>query len=88
MTVSSSALSSISDQRWDERVAHEVRHQEIIEASFDRAEAYERLGDFAHALQWLDRAAALSGGMPEAYRARRERWARADAVRPRPGSGE
>ena len=75
---------SIDDQGWDERVAREVRHQELIEASFDRAEAYERLGDFEHALEWLDRAAALSGGLPPAYRAQRARWARAAAVQPRP----
>jgi hypothetical protein len=68
-------------------VAREVRHQEVIEASFDRAEAYERLGDFEHAVEWLDRAAEISGGLPAAYRARRERWARADAVRLRPGRG-
>jgi hypothetical protein len=64
-----------------------VRHQEVIDASFDRAEAYERLGDFEHALEWLDRATEVSGGLPAAYRARRERWARAAAVRLRPGCG-
>jgi tetratricopeptide (TPR) repeat protein len=78
----------INDQRWDERIAREVRHQEVIEASFDRAEAYERLGDFEHALEWLDRAAALSGGLPAAFRARRARWARAAAVRPGPAGGD
>jgi tetratricopeptide (TPR) repeat protein len=71
----------------DERVAREVRHQELIEASFDRAEAYEHLGDFEHALEWLDRAAKLSGGLPAAYRARRARWERAAAVRLRPIRG-
>jgi hypothetical protein len=60
----------------DERVAREVRHQEVIEASFDRAEAYARLGDFDLATEWLDRAAAVSGGLPPAYRAQRARWAR------------
>ena len=77
-----------NDRRWDERVAREVRHQEVIEASFDRADAYARLGDFEHALEWLDRAAAVSGGLPPAYRARRARWARAAAVRPRPAGGD
>jgi tetratricopeptide (TPR) repeat protein len=77
----------IDDREWDERIAHEVRHQELIEASFDRAEAYERLGDFELALEWLDRAAALSGGLPAAYRARRVRCARAAAWRPRPAGG-
>ena len=56
------------DRRWDERVAREVRHQEVIEASFDRADAYAPLGDVEHALEWLDRAAAVSGGLPPAYR--------------------
>jgi tetratricopeptide (TPR) repeat protein len=79
---------SISDRGWDERVGREVRHQEVIEASFDRAEAYERLGDFEHALEWLDRAAEVSGGLPAEYRARRARCARAAAVRLRPGRGD
>jgi hypothetical protein len=72
---------SIDDREWDERVAHEVRHQEVIEASFDRAEAYARVGDFEQALEWLDRTATLSGGLPPAYRARRARWALNTAVR-------
>ena len=72
------------DREWDARIAREVQHQEVIEASFDRAEAYGRLGDFEHALQWLDRAAVASGGLPSAYRAQRARWARAAALRPRP----
>ena len=61
----------------DERVAGETRHQEVVEASFDRAEAYGGLGDFEHALEWLDRAAALGGGLPLAYGVKRARWARA-----------
>jgi tetratricopeptide (TPR) repeat protein len=73
---------------WDERVAHEVRHQKVIEATFDRAEAYERLGDFEHALEWLDRAAALCNGLPPAYRSRRAWWARAVARGPRPAAGD
>jgi hypothetical protein len=72
---------SLEDREWDERVAHEVRHQEVIEASFDRAEAYARVGDFEQALEWLDRTATLSGGLPPAYRARRARWALSTAVR-------
>jgi hypothetical protein len=70
------------DREWDERVAREVRHQEVIEARFDRAEAYARLGDFARAVEWLDRAATASGGLPPAYRAERARWVRTTAVRP------
>jgi hypothetical protein len=72
------------DREWDQRTAREVRHQEVIEASFDRAEAYGRVGDFEHALEWLDRATALSGSLPTGYRAQRARWARAAALRPRP----
>jgi hypothetical protein len=70
-----------------ERVAREVRHQEVIEASFDRAEAYARLGDFDRAVEWLDRAATASGGLPPAYRAQRARWVRTTAVRPRQTGG-
>jgi hypothetical protein len=79
---------AIDQEGWDERVAREVRHQEVIEASFDRAEAHARLGDFEHALEWLDRAAALSGGLPAGYAAQRARWARAPASRPQPTAGD
>jgi tetratricopeptide (TPR) repeat protein len=79
---------SIDDGGWDDRVAREVRHQEVIEASFDRAEAYARLGDFERALEWLDRAAALSGGLPAGYRARRARWARVATPRAQPAAGD
>jgi Tetratricopeptide repeat len=71
------------DREWDERVSREARHQELIEATFDRAEAFERLGDFDQAVAWLDRAAAISGDLPPAYRARRARWARAVSGTPR-----
>jgi len=60
----------------------------VIEASVDRAEAYARLGDFEHALEWLDRATAVSGGLPAAYRAQHAGWARAAALRPRPAAGD
>jgi hypothetical protein len=79
---------TIDDRGWDERIAREARHQEVIEASFDRAEAYERLGDFEHALEWLDRVAALAGGLSPAYRAQRARCERSAAVRPQAGGGE
>ncbi len=61
---------------------------ELVEASLERAEAYERLGDFERALEWLNRAAALNDGLPTAYQAKRARWARAAACRPRPASGD
>jgi tetratricopeptide (TPR) repeat protein len=78
---------SPDDREWDGRVAREVRHQEVIEASFDRAEAYARVGDFEQALEWLDRAATLSGGLPRAYRALRARWALSTAMRLMPTGG-
>jgi hypothetical protein len=78
----------LDDREWQKHVAREARHQEVIEASFDRAEAYARVGDLAQAVAWLDRAATLSGGLPPAYRARRARWALSTAVRLRPTGGD
>jgi hypothetical protein len=76
----------LDDREWDGRVAREVRHQEVIEASFDRAEAYARVGDFDRAVEWLDRAVTASGGLPPIYRAHRARWVRTTGLRPwRPG---
>jgi len=63
-------------------------HEDVIEASFDRAAAYERLGDFEHALEWLDRAARISGDLPPAYRALRDRCIRAEGLRLRPRGRE
>jgi hypothetical protein len=79
---------SFDDREWDQRVAREVRHQEVIEASFDRADAYARVGDFEQALEWLDRAATLSGGLSRTYRSRRARWTVRTAVRLRPTGGD
>jgi hypothetical protein len=78
----------LDDRNWDDLVAREVRHQEIIEASFDRADAYARLGDFEHALEWLDRAATVSGGLPPGYCAQRKRWDRTRVVRPMRTGGD
>ena len=64
------------DRAWDRQVALEVRHQEVIEATFDRAEAYARLGDFKRAVEWLDRAATVGGELPATYRAKRAGWIR------------
>jgi hypothetical protein len=61
---------------WDERVTIEARRQRLIEAAFDRADAYARLGEHRHALDWLDRADALSGGLSPTYRAARTRLTR------------
>jgi hypothetical protein len=79
---------SLDDLEWRERVAREVRHELVIEASFDRAEACARLRDFEHALEWLDHAAAVSGGLTPAYRTQRAHWVRAAAVRRMPAGGE
>jgi tetratricopeptide (TPR) repeat protein len=83
-----SSWASIAPDGTGERVADEARHQELIEATFDRAEAYERLGDFERALEWLDRAAALGGDLPPAYRSRRALWARATARRSWAAAGD
>jgi hypothetical protein len=61
----------------------DAKHRELVQATFDRAEAYARLGDFEHAVEWLDRAAALGGGLPPPYRLLRARWNRTPALRPR-----
>ena len=61
---------------WDARVAREASYEARIEAAFDRAERCERLGDYERALEWLDRAEDLGGGLTPAYSAQRARWAR------------
>jgi hypothetical protein len=66
---------SLCDQEWDERVAREVEHQARIEIAFDRADTLDRLGDFERALEWLDEADVLSGGLSPTYRAKRVRLA-------------
>ena len=78
----------LDDREWRRHVAREARHQEMIEASFDRAEGYALVGDFEQAVEWLDRAATLSGGLPPAYRARRARWTLSTALRHRPTGGD
>jgi hypothetical protein len=62
---------------WDERVAREAEHQARIEAAFDRSDAFDRLGYPALALEWLDCAEALGGGLPPLYRAKRARLTQA-----------
>jgi hypothetical protein len=69
-------------QEWDRRVACEAEHQARIEAAFDRADAFDRLGDVELALDWLDQAGELSGGLTPAYRAKRLRLGR-ERARPR-----
>jgi hypothetical protein len=69
-------------QQWDRRVAREADHQAPIEAAFDWADAFDRLGDIELALEWLDKPGALSGGLPPTYRAKRRRLGR-EVARPR-----
>jgi hypothetical protein len=66
---------------WDEHVAHEAEHQARIEVAFDRSDAFDRLGYPALALEWLDAAEALGGGLPPLYRAKRAHLARAIELR-------
>ena len=67
---------SPDSKEWDRRVARESEHQARIEAAFDRADAFDRLGDLELALEWLDEADALSGGLTPSYRAKRLRLGR------------
>jgi len=76
VSIPSAGPSSPESRLWDERVAIEARRQRLIEAAFDRSDAYARLGDDRHALDWLDRAEALSGGLSPAYRLARTRLTR------------
>jgi hypothetical protein len=77
MSMSSPMWRSTEAREWDRRVAREVDHQARIEAAFDRADAFDRLGAVQLALEWLDEASALSGGLTPSYRAKRlrlDRW--------------
>jgi hypothetical protein len=60
-------------QEWDPRVAREVARQAGIEAAVGRADAFDRVGDAELALEWLDKADALSGGLTATYREKRLR---------------
>ena len=71
MSISSQRQPSRLTEDWDALVAREVARQNQIEAVFDRADACERAGQFQPALDWLDRAGDLSGGLSSACRAQR-----------------
>ena len=61
---------AFDDREWDERLAREVRHQKVIEATFDRAEAYARVGDSSRRLNGstaLPRSAAACPGRTALY---------------------
>jgi hypothetical protein len=59
---------------WDARVAREARHEALIEAAFDQAEAHASAGNLERALESLSDAEDLAGGLPDAYLDRRRRW--------------
>lgn len=61
---------------WDALVARKVARHGEIEAALDRADAYERLGEYQLAVKWLDLASELSGGLSRANGAQRARLAR------------
>jgi hypothetical protein len=76
MSISPLRSPSWAADSWDTLVAREVRRQGDIEAAFDRADACERFGNLRPALEWLDRACELSGGLSPVCRAQRARLAR------------
>jgi len=61
---------------WDALIAREAVRQREIEAAFDRADACERAGDLQLALEWLDLAGELSGGLSPECRTQRAHLAR------------
>jgi hypothetical protein len=71
MSISSQQSPPWATDDWDAVVEREVARQGAIEAAFARAEACASEGAFRRALEWLDRASELSGGLSEAYRAQR-----------------
>jgi hypothetical protein len=77
MSISSQRQSSWVTDDWDALVAREVARQNQIETVFDRADACERAGQFRLALEWLDRAGELSGGLSTVCRAQRAGLVRA-----------
>jgi hypothetical protein len=77
MSISSSERSpSAGAGSWSERVARQMKLQADIEATLDQADACQRRGDFEHALECLDRASALGGGLSSECLAQRARCLR------------
>jgi hypothetical protein len=70
---------------WQTQLSRDIEHRKRIEDAFDRAEAYQLMGDVELALAWLDTAGALSGGLPPEAHEQRARWARELADRRMPG---
>lgn len=73
MSLSSQHPSSWATHDWDVLVAQEVARQRAIDAAFDRADECELDGDVQLALEWLERASELSGGLSEACLGQRAR---------------
>ncbi len=71
MSISSQPSPSLETDDWNELVAREVAHQAAIEVAFDRSDACAAEGVLQLALEWLDRASELSGGLSEACRTQR-----------------
>jgi MoxR-like ATPase len=77
MSISPSEPSpSSAADAWSALVAGQVEHEARIEAALDWADVCESMGEFQLALDCLDRAAALSGGLSPACCAQRARCAR------------
>jgi hypothetical protein len=77
MSISSTPRSpSSAAQPWGALVARQVKLQAGIEAALDRADACEGTGDYALALDWLDLASTLGGGLSPSCSAQRARCAR------------
>ena len=77
MSISSSERpSSAGIESLSERVARQMKLQAHIEAILDQADVCERQADFADAVECLDRARALSGGLSFACLAQRARCVR------------
>jgi hypothetical protein len=75
MSISSQRSPSWVNDDWDALVAREGALQAAIEAALDRADECDADGDFQLALEWLDRASELSGGLSATCRAQRARIA-------------
>jgi hypothetical protein len=77
MSISSTPRSpSSAAEPWGALVARQVKLHASIEAALDRADACEHAGDFALALDWLDVASTLGGGLSPSCSAQRARCAR------------
>ena len=78
---------ALAASTWQTQLSRDMVHRERIEDAFDRAEAYQLMGDVELALAWLDTAGALGGGLPPDAHEQRARWARELADRRMPGAG-